>query len=74
MDTNMVIPTSHSTCTVVYDYFLEKETLESLGDSKDSFIASSLTASDQVSVVKYQAVIFTDKHEHEGAAGGQHDL
>ena len=49
MDTNMVIPTSHSTCKVVYDYFLEKETIETLADNKDSFIASSLIASDQVS-------------------------
>jgi len=48
MDTNMVIPTSPSTCTVVYDYYLEKDTLESLGDNKDVFLSTSLTASDQV--------------------------
>ena len=48
MDTNMVIPTSHSTCTVVYDYFLQKDTLESLGEDKEDFLATSLAASDQV--------------------------
>jgi len=48
MDTNMVIPTSHSTCTVVYDYFLQKDTLESLGEDKENFLATSLAASDQV--------------------------
>jgi choline monooxygenase len=48
MDTNMVIPTSPSTCTVVYDYFLEKETLQSLGEEADTFLSTSLAASDQV--------------------------
>ena len=48
MDTNMVIPTSPSTCTVVYDYFLEKDTLKKLGENKDDFLTTSLAASDQV--------------------------
>ena len=48
MDTNMVIPTGVQTCTVIYDYFLEKMTIESLGKEKDTFIDASLKASDQV--------------------------
>ena len=50
MDTNMVIPTSPSTCTVVYDYYLEKKTLLSLGENADTFLSDSLAASDQVMV------------------------
>ena len=44
----MVIPTGVQTCTVIYDYFLEKMTIESLGKEKDTFIDASLKASDQV--------------------------
>jgi len=49
MDTNMVIPTGVDSCKVVYDYFLSKEFLGSMGKKElDDYIESSLKASDQV--------------------------
>ncbi|XP_023344847.1 choline monooxygenase, chloroplastic [Eurytemora carolleeae] len=49
MDTNMVVPTGHDSCTIVYDYYLENQLLNKMSENeKTTFIEESLTASNQV--------------------------
>ena len=48
MDTNMVIPTGPDTTTVVYDYFLQKDKIEELGEEMENYVTESLAESDKV--------------------------
>ena len=42
MDTNMVIPTGPDTTTVVYDYFLQKDKIEELGEEMENYLRKPL--------------------------------
>merc|ERR1719450_881233 len=44
----MIIPTGPDTCTVVYDYFLQKDKMEELGESLEKYVEDSLADSDKV--------------------------
>jgi len=49
MDTNMVIPTGTNSCKVVYDYYLDRQLLESTSEADlHTFVTESIKASDQV--------------------------
>ena len=48
MDINMVMPTGPDSCNVIYDYFLEPNTISNMGNELEDFIKKSLAASDQV--------------------------